>query len=471
MDEENKVTEDLVFIETSDFQEGKEMLIEIRAKIFNDSDIIYEFLDDPDDDNKLGINTYIQSPYNTKIDNAYTSNYYRIKKELGNGVEGTYLALIFNCTGEVIFGSTYMPSTKEKDILKKDSEISLKASEGGFIFDSSSYNDGDKIYFKIKATKFNEKSLYYEFCDDLTKYYPKYLYKDYNEAPSSKTQTNKSYEINYFTVEKDSKTLEKGKIGKYLIAYFDCEGTVTIKNTLTDEGNKKTSNTVIIVIVVIIIVIGVAVTAYSCYKKRKKDGGNIGEVEVYNEPPSYNQNANNIINNNNQKVNVQNNKKNKKKNNQNQMNQKNIQQNNYQNQMQNTPKNNNMNINLNNQNTPNYNNMNINPNSQNTQNYNTLNINQNNQYNQNYNYMNINPNNQNTPMINQNNQMNPNYANNNNQGYTSVQANENNENYTSSKINAQNYDVNIDSKNQFNQNYNMDQMNNNAAPNMGFPNY
>lgn len=442
MDEESEVTDDLVFIKTSSIENGKEMLIEIKAESFLENNIIYEFVDDTDDTNKIGINIDISSPYNTKIDKAYISNYYKIKKELGTGVQGKFLALIFNCSGEVTVGSTYMPSTQENDIIKKNKEISLKASEGGFIFDSSDFNVGDKIYFKIKAKQFNEESLFYEFCDDLSKYYPKYLYEDYYESSPTKTEKNSSYIIKYFTIEKNSRYLEEGKTGKYLIAYFDCEGTVTIKNTPTDEGNKKASKTFIIILVVIVVIIVVGSTAFYCYRNKKKEGGfcsgNKDEIEVYNNEQINNyQNPNNVANNNYQTVNVQNNKKTKNP------------------------------MNQNNNNTPNYNNMNSNQNIQNTPNYNNMNYNQNNQNTPIYNNMNYN---QNTPIIQQNNQiiqsnqMYPNNLDNNNQGYTSAPANEN---YTSSKINAQNYDINIDSNNQLNQNGNIDQMNNNAAPFIG----
>ena len=454
MDEENKVTcssSCLIYIKTSDFQNGKEILIKIRADSFLDNQIIYEFVDDIGEE---GENTKILDPYDTKNDNIYKLNYYKFKKELANGIQGKYLALMPQCAGEVTVGSTSMPSTQDKDIVKKNSEINVKSSEGGFIFDSSDYNVGDKIYFKIKAKDFYEDNLFYEFFDDLSKYYPKYTYEEYDEAVPTKSENNKTSKIKYYSIQK--------KNGKYLIAYFDCEGTVTIKNTETDEGHKKISNTTTIVIIVILVIIVIGVFAYYCYRRKKNQGGfcsgNKGsEIEVYNNnepiPVINNQNPNNNNTNvNYQKINVQNNQKNKKKNNQNQ---KNIQQNNNQ-KNQNTPNYNNMN-----QNTPNYNNTN-----QNTPNFNDPN----NQYTPNYN--NMNPNIQNPPMINQNNQfnpnnqMNPNNVTSNNQGYTSVPANQN---YTSTNINGQNYDLNIDSNNQFNQNGNYGQMDMNGAPIMGYP--
>ena len=55
-------------------------------------------------------------------------------------------------------------SPKEK-ILKKNNEINLQSTQEGFIFDSNSFNVGDKMYFKIKAKDFNEESIFYEFCD------------------------------------------------------------------------------------------------------------------------------------------------------------------------------------------------------------------------------------------------------------------------------------------------------------------
>ena len=53
-------------------------------------------------------------------------------------------------------------------------------------------------------------------------------------------------------MKKETRTLE-GKNGKYLIVFFNCKGTVTIKNTPTDEGNIKLSGTANAIIIVIII--------------------------------------------------------------------------------------------------------------------------------------------------------------------------------------------------------------------------
>ena len=315
MDEAHEVTGNLIFIRTSDFQKGKEILIEVKAESFIDEKIYYEFVDDTDDTSVIAINTHYDSPYNTKNDNTYKTNYYKITKDLGEGVQGKFLALYFECTGKVTVGSTSMPSTQAKDILKKNGEISLKSTEGGFIFDSNSFNVGDKMYFNIKAKKFIETSIFYEFCDDLTKYYPKYLYEDYYEASLTNSKKNNSFIINYYTIEKDSKTLE-GKTGKYLIAYFNCEGTVTVKNTPTDEG--KSSKTLAIVLIIIIVVIVVGVFAFYCYRKKKNEGGFYsgnkgGEVEVYNNGQIVNNQNPNIANVNYQQVNVQNNKKKTKK--------------------------------------------------------------------------------------------------------------------------------------------------------------
>ena len=96
-----------------------------------------------------------------------------------------------------------------------------------------------------------------------------------------------------------------------MIAYFDCEGTVTIKNTETDEGNKKSSKTLTIVITVIVVIIIIGVIAYYCYRRKKNEGGfcagNKTEVGVYNEEQiNNNQNPNIISNNNYQTINVQN---------------------------------------------------------------------------------------------------------------------------------------------------------------------
>ena len=239
--------------------------------------------------------------------------------------------------------------------LKKYKKVTVPASDELIIFDSSDFDIGEEIYFKIIADSFNKDYLLYKFFDNGVSMSNDNL-NNYKKANPSKTDNeydggNIVSVTKYYTIKKDERELGSIK-GKYLVIVFDCTGNVLIENTKENEGK----TTMIVVIVVVgVVVIAAAIWIY-CYCKKKKalaEGTTTNEVYVGN---------NNNINNN-QNYNM----------NKNSGNNANIYSNNYNNNYNNNNYNNNNYNNNNNNNYNNYNSNNYNNNNYDNNNYNSNN--------------------------------------------------------------------------------------------------
>ena len=234
--------------------------------------------------------------------------------------------------------------------LKKHKKVTVPASDELIIFDSSDFDIGEEIYFKITADSFNKDYLLYKFFDNGVSMSNDNL-DNYKKANPSKTDNeydggNIVSVTKYYTIKKDERVLGSIK-GKYLVIVFDCTGNVLIENTKENEGK---TTMIVVIVVVVVVVIAAAICIY-CYCKKKKalaEGTTTNEVYVGNN------------NNNNQNYNM----------NMNSGNNANIYSNNYNN---------------NNYNNNNYNNNNYNSNNYNNNNYNNINY-DNNNYNSNNNF-------------------------------------------------------------------------------------
>ena len=275
----------MIFFDSSNFQIDDEIEFEIKATSFKDDKLYYIFKDNNSstfDDSSIKENSFYSESKHTKKgdekDKSFEYKYYKIKKERVhlNGLSGNFLVLIFDCEGDDVIiknGKNLnqkspggKPSTFDDGILKKSKTISVYWYDGGIIFDSSDFKEGDEIYFKVKAVYFYDSSIYYEFVDDLSTYYPSPWFEDYFEAFSTKTDYEGINVIHYYTIKKDKYHLENHK-GKYLVIYFDCDGLVTITNTVENEGNNATVIAVVIVVVaVVIILLGILIY---CYRRKK----------------------------------------------------------------------------------------------------------------------------------------------------------------------------------------------------------
>ena len=177
--------------------------------------------------------------------------------------------------------------------LKKHKKVTVPASDRLIIFDSSDFEKGEEIYFKITADSFNKDYLLYKFFDNGVSMSNEDL-DNYKKSTPSKTDNKyDGGEIvsvtKYYTIKKDERELGSLE-GKYLVIVFDCAGNVLIENTKENEGK---TTMIVVIVVVVVVVIAAAICIY-CYCKKKKalaNGTTTNEVYVGN-------------NNNNQKYNM-----------------------------------------------------------------------------------------------------------------------------------------------------------------------
>lgn len=139
------------------------------------------------------------------------------------------------------------------------------------VFDVSDFDEGEEMYFKIKAeyNMFLWRYIFYEYIDASKQYNDNDAIKEdfslkvtYDDTPS------KRFETRYFTIKKEKKNY-KGANGNYLLIYFMVDyGDVTITNTEEDEGKFETWIIIVIVVAVVVVVV-VAIGCY-CYRRKKQ---------------------------------------------------------------------------------------------------------------------------------------------------------------------------------------------------------
>ena len=145
----------------------------------------------------------------------------------------------------------------------------VSSTDGYVVFDSSEFNTGDNIYFKITCSYFVLDYIEYEFLDDLDKADPffgtEYCY-------STLTDTEYEYgvtirETKYFTIKKDN--IHLGNLnGDYLVLYLYCGGSnISIENTKEDQSN--IGLIVGIVIAVIAFVVLIIIIVYCCKRHKR----------------------------------------------------------------------------------------------------------------------------------------------------------------------------------------------------------
>lgn len=157
-----------------------------------------------------------------------------------------------------------------QEILKKDG--SIKTNNGYVIFDSSTFVNGDEMYFELDAKSWCDENLYYQFFDniDSIQYYSQLKYSVRKEASSSTTINGAitSYTL-YFTIEKIEAKLD-GLKGDYLLLQYDCDkSSVEFSNTKTSGKTKVATIAIIVVVVFIVFVVGIILLFCFCCKRRR----------------------------------------------------------------------------------------------------------------------------------------------------------------------------------------------------------
>ena len=112
---------------------------------------------------------------------------------------------------------------------KKDKWIKVPKEKNVAIFESDSFEKGDKITFKITAYEFNDDDIKFEFLDNIN--IDPTFDKDRKESPEMRKDAKDVYDDSdiwpfdegqtyYYSIKKDKNYLENIE-GKYLAIYFD----------------------------------------------------------------------------------------------------------------------------------------------------------------------------------------------------------------------------------------------------------
>jgi len=191
--------------------------------------------------------------------------------------------------------SNILSGTIEPKHFKKNEKVKINAGENVAIFESDSFNEGDKIYFKITSKKFNDNNLQFGFYDVYDFIDEDEFVRILRDLDVDKTKDAEDVysdwhgegTTNFYTIKKDEKYLKNNIEGKFLGLYADSDYEIYFENY-----EKKDNNTVIIIVVVIVVVIIVGFLIFYCIK-RKKRLAEMNNMNVYN---GNNANVNNYPN-------------------------------------------------------------------------------------------------------------------------------------------------------------------------------
>ena len=197
------------------------------------------------------------------------------------------LFLFISLANFILSETTYSQSP---DILKKDKKITLNVGVNVVVFDSASFNEGDKISFKITSAEFDDETIMFEFYDD----YDNHVFAMNDDAePERHKNAEDVYDsndwpyprgkTNFYTIKKEKKYFKDNVKGRYLGMYIDAPGVILVENYKKEE-----STVIAIITVVVVVVIAVIVIIVYCVKRKK------GLAEMNNGYDQNNVNVNNI---------------------------------------------------------------------------------------------------------------------------------------------------------------------------------
>lgn len=165
----------------------------------------------------------------------------------------------------------------EHNYLKKFGSITVDADDSFIFFDSSGFENGEEMHFKIEALEYAyidyySDPIYYDFInndDPNVVYNSHYSYFSISSDYKYDSSYGESFKTKYFNIKKDSLYFNGGDGSLLSISFYFDYGPVTITNTETDEG-KTTLKTweIIVIVIAAAIIIGIAI--FCCCWRRKK---------------------------------------------------------------------------------------------------------------------------------------------------------------------------------------------------------
>lgn len=153
----------------------------------------------------------------------------------------------------------------QETFLSKYGKTSTK--QGYIVFDSSSFSNGDKMYFTLSAGGScydSLKTLYYTYLSSATESpssIPYSVEKDSDEKTSLAGSVTSFYA--FFTIEKKKDEFSNSN-GEYLYLKYKCNDEVEIEST------KMSGSKLVIIIVVVVAVVGITLLSIYLYYRRKR---------------------------------------------------------------------------------------------------------------------------------------------------------------------------------------------------------
>ena len=175
---------------------------------------------------------------------------------------------------QLIFIFLNFISLVSSEVLKKYG--SINTNDNYVIFESKEFNEGDEIYFKVKAKEIDynrpiPKKIEYYYLDTETD--TESSPTDKHSVEISKTFGEKEqgydYKVIYFTIKKQSSEYV-GKNGNYIYIYLPLNGWAEVSNTEKDEGTIKAWVIAIIVIACVIVTVLIIIFCVRAARKRRQ---------------------------------------------------------------------------------------------------------------------------------------------------------------------------------------------------------
>ena len=192
------------------------------------------------------------------------------------------ILFLFISLAKIILSST--TNSASPTILKKNEKITINEGENVVIFESDSFNEGDKMSFKITAVEFDNEVILFEFYDD-------YDIQDFQMENEASPERSKNAEevynsndwvgtgtTNFYTIKKDKKYFKTNVKGKYLGIYIDAPGKILVENYKKDDS----TIIVIIAVVIVVVIIVIGIICYCVRKKRQAQMNNQNNINVNN---------------------------------------------------------------------------------------------------------------------------------------------------------------------------------------------
>ena len=145
-----------------------------------------------------------------------------------------------------------------------------ETTNGGVVFDSNDFDNGDKMYFKVdlKRNDFNYDDIYYYYVDNIADTSTRIYDTSYTKT-SYYSQGSTEYITKYFTIKKKKSQYGISSTGRYLYIILPLDsGNCRIEN-LEEEDNGKLPTWAIVLIIVVVVLIFIGVIIYWCYRRKK----------------------------------------------------------------------------------------------------------------------------------------------------------------------------------------------------------